>query len=306
MFMKPRALLASLGLASLPFAASAQDIELVTEAPITFQLVFGTNHTTTNGQIGATRRDVTRSYSSIVGNPQILEALRTSGLIEDPTTAGWQLRAVRSAPADLNEVGTSFFLYVVKPQSDGDGTDTSVRMRVPSAFFASSSFYSAEQAVTRHSTRNIISSSGSVTNYAEMRLQPTFVRKEVPPVITGPFSEPFGAGTRSYNLSTKTETTFTLDSQRASGFSNVTFATKNDPVFYYAINLLRYDGRGDFTGTLVDISTGTKKYTTRGVPDEILEPEISAEAAASGLVSFRMTIGTASLVEQSKYPEVSY
>lgn len=296
MHIKPRLLLASLGLALVPLAASAQDIELVTEAPVTFEVVFGTSVTTTTGT-GVTRKDVTRAYNSAITTTQILEGLKTEGLITEDNVVGWRLVAVRSAPADLYEVHTDFSLYAIK-----ENNDVTLRVAVPSSLFNISANYSVENVVTTHSTRNIITSRGTVTNHADMVFKPTFVRKEVPPTITGPFTDEDG----TYNLSTKTLSAFTLENLFSTGFSTISYTTSSEPVFFFALSGVRYASKGDFNGMVIHTKTGTKKYTTRGVPDEELPAEAEPSVPASGLVSIRMTVGAAKLVPQSLYPDVAY
>lgn len=303
MQLKPRLALAALGLVLAPFVASAQHIELVTEAPVTFELTFNTFVTSTNGLVGAARVDTTRSYNSTITTNDILTALKTEGLITDASTVGYRLVAVRPLPADLIYVNTEFQLYAIKTD-----TATPTRIYVPEDFFSIIANYSVENFSIRHSTRNILTSSGTVTNQAEFSFVPTFTRKEVPPVITGPFVDNSTGTPRNYNLSTKTNATFTLSALESSGFSTIPFRIRTDePVFFYAIDTVRYTSRGDFSGSLINTVTPTRKYTTRNIPD-LVEPEVvdTAPTQTSGLVSVRLTVGTPKLVDRSLYPEVSF
>jgi len=107
----PRFLALAIGLALAPFSALAQDIELVTEATVTFQVTFGTSITTNNGQTGTGRIDTTKAYNSVLPNADIIRSLL--GLTPTDSIAGWRLAAVRPLAADLNEIDTSFALYLV-------------------------------------------------------------------------------------------------------------------------------------------------------------------------------------------------
>lgn len=299
MHIKPRLLLASLGLAFVPFAASAQDIELVTEAPVTFEVVFGTSLTTTNGQVGVARKDVTRAYNSTITTTQILEGLKSDGFITDDSVVGWKLVAVRPAPADLYEVDTEFALYAVKVENNA----ITQRVYIPSSSFSINANYSVENNVATHSTRNIITSRGTVTNHADLRFKPSFVRKEVPPVITGPFSDEVG----TYNLSSKSEGHFSIENLFSTGFSSISYVTYSDPVFFFGLSGIRYSAKGDFNGDLVNRRVDTKKYITPRGRDDAPQPEVvESEVETAGLVSIRVNVGAAKLVERSLYPEVSF
>lgn len=299
MHIKPRLLLAAFGLALVPLAASAQDIELVTEAPVTFEVVFGTSVTTNNGQVGVARKDVTRAYNSTITTTQILESLKTAGHITTADVVGWRLVAVRPAPADLYDVDTAFTLYAVKVENNV----ITQRVHIPSDSFFINANYSVENTATTHSTRNIITSRGTVTNHADLFFKPTFVRKEVPPVITGPFPDEIG----TYNLSSKTEGHFRTDNLFSTGFSSISYVTYADPVFFFGLSGMRYSTKGDFNGKLVNRRIDTKKYITpRNEPDAPQPEVVEGEVDTAGLVSIRLNVGAAKLVERSLYPEVSF
>jgi hypothetical protein len=305
MQLKPRFFTLALGLALAPFAAQAQDIELVTEATVTFQGTFGTSITSTNGQTGALRVDTTRAYNSTITTPEILRNLLiqlTAGT-EAPTDniTGWRFAAVRPSAADREEIDTTFNLYLVNDAANR-------RIAVPSSTFFVFPTASVSRSVITHSTRNIITGSGQATSHAEMFFTPSFTRKEIPAVITGPFTENVGGTPRNYNISTKTESTYTLDFLLTSGFSIIDYRIRStEPVFFYAIESLRFNARGDFIGELINTKKAVKKYTTRGIPDQELSTEVDETPTPSGgLVSLQVNIGAAKLVPRDLYPEVPF
>lgn len=303
MQLKPRFLALALGLALAPFSALAQDVELVTEAGVTFQLTFGTSITTTNGQTGTARVDTTRAYSSALPHNDVIRSLRNI-LLAIPTTndiTGWRLAAVRPLSADLLEIDTSFYLYLVNDSQN-------IRLLVPPDRFLIAANATVINSVVTHSTRNIITGKGSFVQNTEMSFTPGFVRKEVPAVITGPFTENVNGQNRTYNISTKTEAAFTLDYLSTSGFSTVAFQTRSpEPVFSFAYDSVRFSGRGDFTGVFYNTVTATKKYTTRGIPDVVLSQTVDQNPTPSfGLVNVQVNTIAAKLVDRALYPAVSF
>jgi hypothetical protein len=318
MQLKPRFLTLALGLALAPFAAQAQDIELVTEATVTFQVVFGTSVTTTNGSVGVARIDTTRAYNSTITTPDIIRNLliRLTADTDEPVSdiTGWRLAAVRPSAADYDayvvprfalfyaaDIDTKFYLYLVNDTLNR-------RILVPEDIFLITPNTSVLNSTVTHSTRNIIAGRGVATNSAEMFFTPSFTRKELPATITGPFTENVGGTNRSYNISTKTESTYTLDTLNTSGFSTIAFGTRtNEPVFYFAIESLRFNARGDFTGNLINTTTAVKKFTTRGIPDETISTTVDPEPTPSGgLVSFQVVVSACKLVPRDLYPEVPF
>lgn len=303
MQLKPRLLAAAFGLALAPLAASAQDIPLVTEAPVEFEITFSTSVTKETGE-GVARVDDTKAYRSIIRAVDIIKSFIADGTIDEtpPIDAnshlGWSLVAVRSAPADLYEVDTEFFLYAIKTVN---GTVTR-RVLIPGTIFQIAANFSTENATTVHSTRNIESSNGNVVNHADLQFTPTFVRKEVPPTVTGPFEQ----GTNRHNLSVKEEAAFTLSSLLSSGFSTITFRTIADPVFFFATSSIRFTSSGDFSGNLVTTTITTKDFTDRTKTDEVLSSVPGPSIPASGLVSLRVSVLAAKLVDGSLYPDVAY
>ncbi len=295
MHLKPRFLLAALGFALAPFTASAQDIELITEARVTFEITFGTSLTTTNDKAGAERVDTTRGYLSTITNREIAEALRTAGHIPDTASTNWDFVAVRPAPADVNYVDTDFYLYAVKTV----GTTITERVRIPSSIFDVFINRSVRNYVETYQGRNVLTSRGTVINYASVAFTPTFTRTQVAPVTT---TAPGGART----ITTVT-TSFTLSDLLSSGFSTIAYVTRRDPVFYYGIDSLRFTSKGDFIGTLQDRTTvrhfppGSLTATNPNDPPTLSDPYFG-----SGLVSMIIRIGSARLVPRSLYDQVPF
>jgi hypothetical protein len=305
MQLKPRFFTLALGLALAPFAAQAQDIELVTEATVTFQGTFGTSITSNNGKTGTLRVDTTRAYNSTITTPEILRSLliQLTAETEEPTDniTGWRFAAVRPSAADVNEIDTTFYLYLVNDTANR-------RIAVPNSTFFVFPTASVGSSVITHSTRNIITGRGLATSHAEMFFTPSFTRKEIPAVVTGPFTENVGGTPRTYNIHTKTESTYTLDFLQTAGFSTIDYRTRStEPVFFFAIESLRFSARGDFTGTLLNTTKAVKKYTTRGIPDQELSTEVDETPTPSGgLVSLQVNIGAAKLVPRDLYPAVPF
>lgn len=299
MHLKPRFLALAIGLALTSLAARAQDIELVSEANVTFQCTFGTSITTTNGKSGGDRVDTTRSYTSSVLNEDILRSLL--GLAPTDSVSGWRFAAVRPLPADEAEVDFVFNLYLVN--------DTlNQRIAVPSSKFLLAANYSVTAGTVNHVARNVITGKGVITGHTELQFLPSFTRKEVPATVTGPFTE---QGTnRVFNLSTRTDTAFTLTSSNCAGFATINFgvrASANEPVFYFAIENMRFSARGDFLGTSLNTVKTIKKFTTRGIPDETVSSVTDeTPSAGAGLLSMQVNVLPAKLVPRSLYPDISF
>ena len=262
---------------------------------MTFEITFGTSLTTTNGQSGDTRVDTTRGYLSTITNREILESLRTEGYITDQFSTNWRFVAVRPAPGDVNYVDTDFYLYAIKVVNN----EVLERVRVPASIFDVFVFFSVRNYVETYQGRNVLTSRGTVTNYAAVAFTPTFTRTQVAPVTV---TAPGGART----ITTVT-TAFSLNSLLSSGFSTISYAARPDPVFYYGIDTIRFTSKGDFTGSLVD-STTVRNYApgslTPSNPND--PPTLSAPYFGSGLVSMRITVGPARLVPRSLYPQVPF
>jgi len=162
--------------------------------------------------------------------------------------------------------------------------------------------------VITHSTRNIISGQGTVTEDTTVSFTPSFIRKEVPAVITQTGSESVNGQTRNFNVFTKTDSAFTLDYLSSNGFSTIGFKTRaTEHVFSFPLDAIRFNGRGDFTGTLLNTVTRTKKYTTRGLADVELSKTVdSSPTPALGLAYLQVNVTTAKLVDHAIYPLVSF
>lgn len=195
--------------------AFAQFIELVTEAPVTLQVTLTTTATTTT----ATERRTTQTVSKFT-HASLLDELRTSGIINDTTSAGWKLVAVNYAPADLAYVNAEFQLYAVK----GD-----TRILIPASKFKATAYGAAEKYKERHLGRYVLSSAGTVTNHV--------VYDYLPSLLIGP-----NPGTR-----------YTLTDSTSDGFATIAYKTKDTSdgfeVSFYAISSLRATNRGSFSAT---------------------------------------------------------
>lgn len=142
--------------------ASAQFVDLVTEAPVTLQVTLSTATTTNTATGRATTTTVTR-----LSQAQLIDDLRTSGIIQDSSSTNWTLVAVRNASADMRLVDASFHLYAVNKV-------TGARTLVPRSKFDSEAFSSVERYAERHQGQYVISSSGTVTNHVIYDYRPKF------------------------------------------------------------------------------------------------------------------------------------
>ena len=58
---------------------------------------------------------------------------------------------------------------------------------------------------------------------------------------------------------------------------------------------------------MINTKTTVKKFTTRGIPDEVESVEIDeTPTPAGGLVSFQVNVSAAKLVPRTLYPEVPF
>jgi len=138
--------------------ASAQFIELLTEAPATFAITLTTTATSTTGA----KRETTSSTLRI-SQADVIAELRSAGIIPSTPAEGWSLVAVRAAPADLAFVDGSFHLYAV---------NGNLRLPIPSGKFSAQSFGAAAKYKERHLGHVVLSSSGTVTNHVSYSYLP--------------------------------------------------------------------------------------------------------------------------------------
>lgn len=195
--------------------AAAQFVELVTEAPVTFQVSLSTSTTTNTATGRATTTAVTKLTQA-----QVLEELRTAGIISDTSTTNWSIVAVRNAPADLELVNAAFDLYAVNKV-------TNARVRVPTSKFSAAAFGSVYRYTERHQGQYVLSSSGSVSSHVIYNYRPAF-------------STATGA--------------YVIESTEAAGFAKVNFIAKDASdgfeSFFYAISSLSAATRGGFNAKL--------------------------------------------------------
>lgn len=224
--MQIRPLLLSLGALLFSAAsASAQFVELLTEAPVTFSVTLQT----------ATITETETSRSSAIvttrlGQAQVLEELRVAGIIPGDSVAGWSLVAVRVPAPDLVWVDASFTLYAVNPTLDS-------RIPVPSEKFAAISFNSVEKYTEKHQGQYVYSSQGTRT---------THVQYDYRPVFTTPAGE------------------VAADSAAAAGFAKVNFTARNlsdgFEVVVFAITSFSVTARGGFVAV-----TGAENVSPSGI-----------------------------------------
>ncbi len=195
--------------------ASAQFIDLVTEAPVTIQLTLTTNNVT----VSATERKTTATVTRL-SHAQVMEQLRLAGIIPGASIQGWSLVAVNNPPPDLAYIDAAFFLYAVN-------LGTGIRIAVPPETFGASASYSVEKYTERNQGQYVLSSKGTVTNFVQYEFNPTFT-----------------AGGNNY----------TLTESSSEGFATLQFVAKdvsdNYEAFFYAVNSIRATTRGGFTGTV--------------------------------------------------------
>ncbi len=210
-----RPLLLSLGALLSSHYASAQFVDLVTEAPVTLQVTLSTATTTNTATGRSTTTTVTR-----LSQAQLIDDLRTAGIIQDSSSTNWTLVAVRNASADMRLVDASFHLYAVNKV-------TGARVVVPRSKFNSASFGSVERYVERHQGQYVISSSGSITSHVIYDYRPSFST---------------AAGTH------------VLQSSESAGFAKINFVAKDVSdgfeSFFFAISSLSVSARGGFNARL--------------------------------------------------------
>lgn len=188
--------------------AAAQFIELLTEAPVTFQVTLTTNNVTTT----ATERKTTSTVSRLA-QADVINELRSAGIIPATPADGWTLVAVRAAPADLSFIDGTFHLYAV---------NGSQRIPVPSGKFyagAAGELNTVAKYRERHLGQYVLSSAGTATSHVMYDYAPSIG-----------------------NLAITSGTT--------DGFASISFQTKSEAdgfeILFYAISSLRASTRGSF------------------------------------------------------------
>ncbi len=215
-------------------SASAQFVDLVTEAPVTIQVtmqstVTAITTTAATRTAPATTSRKTTTKSTRLTNLQVLQELVAEGIIPGNSAIGWSLVAVRDAPADLAFVDAGFNLYAVK------GT---TRVAVPKSKFEVTALGVVAKYVERHQGRYVYSSKGTVTNHASYAYTPAYRVGSSDYVVTESASD---------------------------GFAKVNFVTKDfsdgHEVFFYAINSASVTSKGGFSGT-VTVGEGDPEPTS--------------------------------------------
>ena len=224
MNLRLRPLLALGALLFTAKTASAQFVELLTEAPVTFQVTITTTAVTTT----ATERKTTSTVTRLT-HAQVLEELRASGVIPDSSITGWRLVAVRAAPADLYYVDGAFFLYAVNGNT---------RIQVPLSKFRASNYYTpsliptprdygrAQKYTERSLGAYVLSSKGTVTAHSAYHYQPVL------------------------NIGSNV---LTVDECLTDGFATISYQSKDlsdgYEVFFFAPTSIRITTRGGFSGS---------------------------------------------------------
>ena len=198
--------------------ASAQFIELVTEAPVTITASITTtqviSETATEKKTGAVV--TTLKHADIVAD--IVSYLRDEELVpNDAPAAGWSLVTVNYAPSDVWNVVAGGNLFAV---------NGNLRVNVPAVKFEIDRhpFRFAAKYKERHLGRYFIDSAGTVTSHV------------------------------SYNYLAKANvggTTYSIKDTLSDGFATIGFKSKDTAdgfeVFFLAISSLRASARGSFT-----------------------------------------------------------
>lgn len=294
-----RILLSALGLAGAAASASAQHYEYITEAPVTFEITFGTHVRAADDE--TLTKFTTKPITSRLGNQDILKQLKADGVLPaDADVTQWLLIAARAAPADRNVINGTFELYAVKADRSekrylgwGEtGTNTFNAIDTTTIYNYSES----------HQGVNILASKGITTSYDSIYFTPKFttpVRRSATTIQDG------------QRVYTETRETYELNILESSGFSSIAFeAPAVKPVFYLGLNSIRFSSLGDFTGVATQTVTTYRQPVSGSDPAQPdPEPVVTTtptDVPSAGLVSLRLTVGTPRLVLQSDYPEVPY
>lgn len=213
MHLRPLALAGALLLSAA--SASAQFVELLTEAPVTISVTLQTS--TTN------ETETSRSSSlatTKLAQAQVIQDLLAAGIIPGDSTSGWSLVAVRAPAPDLVFVDASFTLYAVNNAQD-------TRVVVPTEKFAAVSFASAAKYVEKHQGQYVYSSKGTRTTHVVYDYRPSF-----------------SAG----------GSTFSVDASESAGFAKINFLARdlsdNFEVFTFAITSFSASTRGGFSASV--------------------------------------------------------
>jgi hypothetical protein len=209
--MHIRPLLAASALLLGAVNASAQFVELLTEAPVTVSATLTTSVTT----VSPTARSTTQTNTTL-NQAAVIADLQSAGIIPGTSTTGWSLVAVRSAAPDLEYVDATFYFYAVN-------TGLNTRVFVPSLRFAASSFASAARYTERHQGQYVYSSAGSRFTHVAYDYRPAFS----------------AAGG-----------TFAIQNSQVAGLARIDFVARDladgFEVVFFAIPSLRVTARGGF------------------------------------------------------------
>lgn len=225
---------------------------LLTESDVTLSYTLSTDRQTIANVAGGTR--VTKVADTMaVSYNQILLSLQSGGVIP-PTPVinagspnGWKIVAVRPGPSDIAQIFAQYDFYAI------NGSNTPVK--IPADVLSITPYYSTHSYLESSIGAYTVSGAGSTTNYVELAHKFSFTR----------------AGT---------STTYNITDQLSWGNAALGFASKDEPVFFFAINSARLSGVGEFTGT-------------------------AAGNDIQGLVTVTLTIGGPRLVYATKYPETA-
>lgn len=226
---------------------------LLTEADVTLLYTLTTDRQTT-ATIGTGTRVTKVADTMAVSNNQLLLSLQTGGIIPPApvitatNAGGWKLVAVRPGPNDIAQIFAQYDFYAVNVESD-------LRVAIPSEVLRITPQYSTHSYTERSIGAYTVDGKGSTTNYVEIAHAFSFTR----------------AGTsRVYDIT----------EQLSWGNAALTFANKDEPVFFFSINTARLSGIGAFSGT-------------------------EAGTAVQGLVVATLNIGVPRLVYASTYPDTA-
>jgi hypothetical protein len=214
--MQIRPLLLSLGALLFSAAsASAQFVELLTEAPVTFSVTLQTSTTTET----ATSRTSSLATTKLT-QAQVLGDLLAAGIIPGDSISGWSLVAVRAPAPDLVFVDASFTLYAINNNLD-------TRIAVPTNKFAAVSFASAAKYVEKHQGQYVYSSTGTRSTHVVYDYRPSFS----------------AAGSQ-----------FSIGSAESAGLAKINFVARdlsdNIEVFTFVITSFSASTRGGFSSSV--------------------------------------------------------
>lgn len=244
-----------LGLAALlcaPFA-HAQFVQLVAEAPATINMSFRCGQTATKTDtVKGITTETTSQRTVALGNAQILSEMLRLGLLNDTNTAGWSLVAVRPTYATGGDRSAYFALYAKH-------TARNLRVEVPENLFYVQTSAVVPTVIERKLNSGVTYEEanwgfdfGRTSNYSEknqgqyVHTSKGFDKSQVTYVYLGTIT----VGNEQVQVQQVT----------GSGYDTSSFATVDDPYFYYSVTGSTGSSSGTFKGRV---------RTAQGLTDEV-------------------------------------